>query len=96
MAVGEGGPCVGELTIRADGTFERRHYSMGNNTLTCTWAIRWDALPPPLALTCKASDEPDRHSVGKMAEVKLIELNDRALVYQHPGGGTVRYTRPKK
>src|SRR5207237_963167 len=27
------GSCLGDLTLRADGTFERRRYSPGNNTL---------------------------------------------------------------
>src|SRR5262245_8162256 len=28
----KGGACIGDITIRADGTFERRHYSPGNYT----------------------------------------------------------------
>ncbi len=54
----QGGPCAGELTLRADGTFEREHYSPGNRKLSGTWAVRWDALPPALALTCKKKTEP--------------------------------------
>src|SRR6476659_5945434 len=58
------GDCVGDLTLRADGTFERQHYSPGNNKLAGTWEVRWKALPPTLVLTCKTSDESDRFSVG--------------------------------
>src|SRR5688572_25898464 len=57
-----GRDCVGDLTLRADGTFERLHYSPGNNKLTGTWELRWNALPPTLVLTCKDSDERDRFS----------------------------------
>ena len=86
----QGGCCIGELTLRADGTFERQHYSPGNNTLTGTWHVRWDALPATLVLTCKASDY--EGYVGR-EEVKLIRLDDDALVYQHPGGRTTSYER---
>jgi hypothetical protein len=93
--VWKGGACVGELTVKADGTFERRHYTPGNNTLSGTWAVRWDALPPTLALTCTASDAPDRIKVGETTAVKLVRLDGEALAYQHPGGPPVRYARVK-
>jgi len=32
----KGGPCRGELALRADGTFERQHFSPCNNHLTGT------------------------------------------------------------
>ena len=91
--------CVGDLTLRADGTFERQHYSPGNNKLTGTWEVRWNALPPTLVLSCKTSDDPDL--VGKTSEVKLTQLDDETLAYQFPGGpnpgvGTHRYKRLKK
>jgi hypothetical protein len=93
--------CVGDLTLRADGTFERQHYSPGNNKLAGTWEMRWDALPPTLVLTCKTSDEPDRFSVGKTSEVKVIQLDNEYLAYEFPGGpnpgkGMHRYKRVKK
>jgi RNA polymerase sigma factor (sigma-70 family) len=91
----KGGPCNGELTMRADGTFERHHYSPGNNHLTGAWEVRWNALPPTLALTCKTSDRPD--FVGRTLEVKLIHLDDQALVYQFPDQKTpTPYSRVKK
>ncbi len=90
-----GGPCVGELTLRADGTFEREHYSPGNRTLSGTWVVRWDALPPTLALTCKTSDY--EGYVGKTQEVKIVELNDEVLAYKNPDWKQPqRYTRVKK
>jgi hypothetical protein len=80
-----GGACIGELTLRADSTFERSRYSPGNNKLSGTWEMRWNALPPRLMLTCKASDERDRHSVGKTVEYKVVQLDAEtlALAYEN-------------
>ena len=93
--VWKGPACGGDWTYKADGTFEVVHYSPGNNTLSGTWEVRWNALPLTLVRTCKASDDPDL--VGKTWEVKLIELDDEALAYQYPDqypkGHTVHYTR---
>ena len=92
----KGGPCDGRLILKADGTFERRHFSPGGYSLTGAWKVRWDALPPTLVLSCKTSDDPG--SVGKTSEVKLIQLNDEILAYQYPcpGQRPRRYTRVKK
>jgi hypothetical protein len=87
----KGGPCDGEFTLQPDGTFERRHFSPGNYTVTGTWKVRWDALPPTLVLSCRTSDDPD--AVGKTSEVKLIQLDDKVLTYQYPGQRLSRYTR---
>lgn len=93
--VWKGPACGGDWTYKADDTFDAVHYSPGNNTLSGTWEVRWDALPLTLVRTCKASDDPDL--VGKTWEVKLVELDDEALAYQYPDqypkGHTVRYTR---
>jgi hypothetical protein len=94
-AAWQGGACVGTLTLRPNGTFERRHYTPGNNTLTGTWAVRWDALPPTLILTCTDSDDPRR--IGTKEAVKVTRQDDAALAFQSPGGGPpVGYTRAKK
>src|SRR4051794_10527544 len=83
-----GGDCVGELRLKADGTFERRGYSPGNNTLTGTWEIRWNSLPPTLKLTCTASDSADY--VGQVVEAEVVRLDDASLdirllsVLEHP------------
>src|SRR4051812_47547828 len=71
-----GGACVGDITIRADGTYERRHFSPGNNTLAGTWKVKWDALPPTLVLTCEKSD--GEGHVGKTQEVKVVRLDEDA------------------
>ena len=90
----KGGACMGELTLRADGTFERQHFSPGNNHLTGTWEVLWGALPPTLVLTCKTSDRADL--VGKRSEIKLVQLDEEALAYQYPGEQPARYTRVRK
>lgn len=90
----KGGPCHGELILKADRTFERRHYSPGNYNLTGTWKVRWDALPPTLVLNRKTSDGPG--SVGKTSEVKLVQLDDEVLAYQFRSEKPTRYTRVKK
>ena len=89
----EGDPCIGELKLRSDGTFERKFYSPGGNKLTGTWAVRWNALPPTLSMTCLASDEPN--FIGKTSEFKLMELDDETLVYERheTPGKSVRYER---
>jgi uncharacterized protein (TIGR03067 family) len=91
----KGPACGGDWTFGADGTFEVQHYSPGNNQLTGSWEVRWNALPPTLVRTCKTSDDPDH--VGKTWEVKLIQLDSEVLAYQfpdqYPAGHTVRYTR---
>jgi hypothetical protein len=95
----DGGVCVGDLTLRADGTFERQHYSPGNNKLAGTWEVRWNALPPTLVLTCKTSDYSG--DVGKTSEFKLTQLDDEYLAYEYPGEPnpgvhSARYKRAKK
>jgi hypothetical protein len=86
------GPCDGDLTIRADGTFVRTGHGPDGQNSAGNWAVRWDALPPTLVLTCQASDDPE--DVGKVTEVKLVELNDDALAYTHPDAPkTSRKTR---
>jgi len=76
-----GGPCQGDWIYRPDGTFQARHFTPGNNRLTGTWEVRWDALPPTLARTCKTSDDP--HLVGRMWDAKIVQLDDKGLAYQY-------------
>ena len=80
----KGPPCCGDWVFDADGTFAVEHYSPGGNKLTGTWELRWNALPPTLALTLKTSDAPERIKVGQTWEVKLIQLDDEALAYVWP------------
>jgi hypothetical protein len=86
-----GPDCGGDFTFNADGTFNVRSFTPGQNTLTGTWSLRWDALPPTLLLTFKTSDfkrtypnEPDYKYVGKTVEAKLLELSSDALVFKAP------------
>jgi len=82
-----GGPCVGDYTFNADGTFELRNFTPGQNILTGTWTLRWDALPPTLVVTCRTSDfrkrdpsRPEYEYLGKALELKLLELDGDTLV----------------
>jgi hypothetical protein len=93
----KGGACMGELTFYADGSYERTHYTPGNNTVTGNWEVRWHALPPTLILTCETSNAPDRIKVGQTTEVKIVRLDEEALHYQYPGDEyVVRYEQMKR
>jgi hypothetical protein len=99
-----GGPCEGNYTFNPDGTFILQNFTPGQNTLTGTWSLHWDALPPTLLLTCKTSDfkkkDPQRvdEFIGKAVEVKLLELNNDAFVCRLPSNKEgMRYERrPEK
>ena len=87
-----GPACGGDYTYHADGTFSVAYFTPGQNNLTGTWSIRWDAIPPTLLLTYKTSDirtqDPDRiefEYLGKTREAKVHELNGESLVYRFPG-----------
>jgi hypothetical protein len=102
----QGGSCMGDYQFGDDGTYVLSNYTPGGNTLTGTWSIRWDALPPTLVLLCKTSDiktkggrpHPDRieyEYLNKPLEVKLIELNAEHLVFLMPDGKTqISHDRP--
>lgn len=70
-------PCLGNLTLRADGTFEKTNCGPEKNTFAGTWEVRWNALPPTLIMTCKTSDNPK--AIGNKDVLKLIQLDDKAL-----------------
>lgn len=88
------GPCDGDLVLAADGTYKRQHFSPQNNSLTGTWTVRWDALPPTLVLKCETSDRP--FFAGRTTELKLLQLNEDALIYQYPQETTAQYNRLKE
>jgi hypothetical protein len=92
----KGGACVGTLTFAADGTFTRTHYTPGGNTITGTWVLKWDALPPTLVMTTTTSDAPDRLKVGEVTAVKLVELSAGAMAYRSETGEPVRFERVNK
>src|SRR4051794_11555307 len=87
----KGGACIGDITFRADGTYERKHFSPGNNTLTGRWKVRWDALPPTLVLICEQSDRMD--FVGKTWEVKITRLDDEGLNFDSGQQTAGHFTR---
>jgi hypothetical protein len=87
----QGPDCGGDFTFNADGTFDVQSFTPGQNILTGTWSLRWDALPPTLLLTFKTSDfkkkypgEPEYKYVGKTLEAKLLELSSDALAFKVP------------
>jgi hypothetical protein len=89
--------CDGSFLFRADGTYELTAYGPAPHDSAGTWAVRWDALPPTLVLTCQTAEIPDQ--VGKTTEVKLIKLDDNSLAIEYanqsasPSG---QYTRMKE
>lgn len=93
----EGGACVGDYTFYPDGTYDVRHFTPGGNNLTGTWSLRWNDLPPTLALTCTSSDfrrrTPDREEyefLGKTLELKVVKLVDQVLAIEYPGDPIAR------
>jgi hypothetical protein len=85
----KGRACAGDYTFDRDGTFKLEHFTPGGNTLTGTWSLRWDALPPTLVLTCETSDFRKKDSsreeyefLGKPVELKLVELSNDTLGYR--------------
>jgi hypothetical protein len=90
----KGGPCIGDITFRADGTYERQHFSPGNNTVSGKWRMRWDALPPTLVLTCEEADREDL--IGKKWEMKVMRLDDDELHFEINQKTAGKFKRPKK
>jgi hypothetical protein len=85
----KGPSCAGDYTFNADGTYECRNFTPGQNTLAGTWSVRWDALPPTLLLKCTTSDfkkkDPTREEfAGSTVELRLVELNGDAFAYRYP------------
>ena len=87
-------PFAGNFLFRADRTYERTAHGPGAEDTAGVWKVRWDALPPTLVLTCKASELPEE--VGKVTEVKLIRLNDENLAILHATEMVDRFARVKK
>ena len=82
--------CQGDVTFKPDGTYSWVHYGPGSATVVGKWSIRWDALPPTLVMTSTASN--DKDYVGATAEVKVLQLNGKTLVYEQ-NGHKVEFTR---
>jgi hypothetical protein len=98
-----GAACAGDYTFNPDGTFVCHSFTPGQNTLTGTWSIRWDALPPTLVLTAKTSDfktkDPTREEydhLNKPLELKLVQLTTNGWTYRYPNDKfDWRSTRPE-
>lgn len=92
-----GGPCLGTLTISADGTFRRSHYTPGDNRVSGIWKLRSDVAPPVLTLHGTESDDPAL--LQEDVVLKLVELNDAILRYHRAdqdGDSTTIYRRLKE
>ena len=84
-----GPACGGDYTFNADGTYSAENFTPGQNNLTGTWSIRWDALPPTFIMTCKTTDFKTRDGtrdeyeyLGKPVEAKILALNDEEFAYR--------------
>jgi hypothetical protein len=75
-----GGPCQGDFTFNADGTFELKHYTPAGHALSGKWSVRFDALPATLVLKCEKSEVEEY--VGKTMERKLTALSDGKFEYR--------------
>jgi hypothetical protein len=89
-----GPACGGNLTLRANGSYEWTHYGPANQSLSGTWVLRWDALPPTLIMTCKEADYVG--SIGTVKEFKLIQLDNDTFTYRHEPNDPMQYKRTKK
>ena len=92
------GPCAGELTFRADGTYVRTGHGPAGLNSAGTWEVRPGTRPPTLVLTCRTSDDPD--DVYKVTDLQIVRLDDTSLTYAHVGAPKesrpARYTRVKE
>ena len=87
--------CQGDLTLRADGTYEKSKCGPGGDSFAGTWEVQWDALPLKLVMICKTADDPK--AVGKKDVVNLTKLDDKSLSVTYPGSDfTWQYARMKK
>jgi hypothetical protein len=84
------GDCQGDVTFKADGTYSWIQFGPGSATVAGKWSVRWDALPPTLVMTSTAST--DRDYTGVTAEVKVLQLDGKTLVYEQ-NGYKVTFTR---
>ena len=84
----QGPACGGNFTFKADGRFVCDSYTPAGCTFTGKWVVRWDALPPTLALKFETSDwsksfpGEEFKYLGKTLEVTILELDDEVLVFK--------------
>jgi hypothetical protein len=88
-----GPDCGGDYTFKPDDTFTMVNFGPSDITLTGTWSIRWDALPPTLVITATTSDFTTKNGgraeyefLNKPLEYKLVQLDEKTISYQTPDG----------
>jgi hypothetical protein len=86
--------CSGRYLFNEDGTYELTGFGPVANETAGTWKVRWEALPPTLVLTCKASESDE--DIGKETKVKLLQLDDASLTIEYDAKTVYHYARPKK
>jgi hypothetical protein len=86
--------CAGNFLFRTDGTYELTGYGPAPYDSAGVWKVRWDALPPTLVLTCKASEVEEE--VGKSIDVKLMKLDEKNLQIEYANDFRAEYARVKK
>jgi hypothetical protein len=89
------GPCDGQLTVRAEGTYERAHYSPGDNHVSGRWTVKRDGGRPVLVMTCDAADNADDvGGIGSISEVEIVRVDADVLEYRAAGQqSATRYER---
>ena len=85
----KGGPCFGEIQFKKDGTFEWRHVTPGNNTVSGEWRLLTGNSARTLVATCRASDALERLPPGKTWKFTVHSEREKALVYQGSGKDVV-------
>jgi hypothetical protein len=104
LGIWQGPACGGDYDFKSEGTFTCRNYTPGQNTLTGTWSLRWDALPPTLVLLTKTSDFKQKYPkdreydyLNKPLELKVLKLDAEKLVLKFPDAtGQWSGRRPEK
>lgn len=70
----QGGPCEGEVTFRADRTYEWTGIGPGGNRHEGTWTLRGDPARPTLVMACKKADELALE--GKTTELAVVRVGE--------------------
>ena len=87
--------CEGEITFRADRTYEWTGIGPGGERHEGVWTLRGEGSRPTLVLTCKKADDPERK--GKSTELKVVGVDDDQFEFRHSDTKTSRtFERAKK
>lgn len=77
------GPCDGDLTLNANGTYARKWVGPGGDSDSGTWSLKWDALPPTLTFECEKADSEELE--GRSIPGKLVRLDDDGMEILYDG-----------